>query len=113
MRFRNPMKEGLSTLSWERVEVRGCEWMAYRCLYWPWSGLRSESSSSGIMGSGGGARFVGGLSAVNEIEVEVADREAIGGRVCDKMGGRGRRGEEGRERRGEKRRGEEDVVSVG
>lgn len=83
MRFRNPMNEGLSMLSWERVDVRGCEWMAKMCLYW--SALRFSSLSSlvassfvGRAGASKGVRFVVEvLSVASEIEVEVADRAAI------------------------------------
>lgn len=106
MRFLKPMKEGLSTESWLRVEVRGCEWIAKMCLYLLL--LRVCSFSPRVSGGvGGGDSAVVGIvvdlgvaetsgSVVSEMEMEVADREAIlAAGEMDGGGGGGWRGMEG------------------
>lgn len=118
MRFRNPMSEGLSTLSWERVDVRGCEWMAKMCLYWlalRFSSLPSLVASS-FVDTGGvdkGVRFVVEvMSVASEMEVEVADREAIAIAVARLFVLRGKgRGVGGRGERGGRRK--EEVEGEG
>lgn len=82
MRLRNPMNEGLSTLSRERVDVRGCEWMGKMCLYW--STLRFSLVSLptvplSLDTFGASNRLVVEEEVLPgmEVAVEVAEREAV------------------------------------